>query len=986
QRPLLFICHSLGGLVVKRALSSAYQYQRIYEDVTAGIIFLGTPHLAAERDEKWNLFKLIMRANRKDIAKENMTQDEIASIATVCRRFAALPLNIPILSVYEDKESKVRENLLQAWRSSSKTSIRLVPESLAATNHRNESLFKVDSNHWELCHLEVDGPLFERLAKYFRAFSENAPANVAVAFRYSFQPDKLPPKQSTELRQSSAVEHTPGSASSTDQTTVGREESDINREDHVQVKTGVQLPFSHVAAITRNPEFFGREEVLVEIDRHLLSDVNGKSGVDSKNGPLATPKSFVMSGMGGMGKTEIAIEYTFSRRQNFDAVFWVTADTTRKLADQFLAIAKELGLDRDGDNKLDEIAAREKVKAWLADPTGYYPREDSFKDAPISWFFVLDNADDPDVLYDWIPTHGPGSVLVTSRYPYLKESSYSLNKGLELVSLDVGIAAAMLRKLSKRETVIDTNAASNRIAELLGGLPLAISQMSAVIRRKHLSLLEFEQYYPDNSKNLHSTRINGAMGNYQHTVWTTWAVEQLSPATLALLNILSVLDPDCIPEKVLTKSAKDVSLKDYPSTKGKYFEARAELIHSSLVVRNMATNELRIHRLVQDVVKQRLSQDQLHDMFANAAILLSGVWPYRYRVGERYTAHISRLESLFGPEIREKKYDGTPTSGKLFSSYAWYSYELGLFRLSINFASLARLILSVAKDSNTGSEREVTAWLCDAYAILSVACTMTNTSDSMSEARAWIALLLERIEKWHLPYDAGVLASAYNQVAVSHMKRGETEEAIGSWRQSFEAFKNQEDKPQFSETWPAVNVALVSVFVGRVDEAVEILTPVMEEHENVFGKEDKTTIESGEIWRAMGNIKFSQAQYNDALEYHKLAVTNLKAVLGNKHKFTADAVYALAKDYIVHDEKAKAAAALEDAISAYINITYQKPQIARVFWKKGVLMKGSGNNLEGDTLLEKAMQLRKEFAPEDRRPVEELADKDWDELVFYWSR
>ncbi len=67
--------------------------------------------------------KLIMKANRKDVSKQNMTDQEIESIATVCRQFEDLQLDIPILSVYERRETKVRENLMYALRGKSKTAV-----------------------------------------------------------------------------------------------------------------------------------------------------------------------------------------------------------------------------------------------------------------------------------------------------------------------------------------------------------------------------------------------------------------------------------------------------------------------------------------------------------------------------------------------------------------------------------------------------------------------------------------------------------------------------------------------------------------------------------------------------------------------------------------------------------------------------------------------------------------------------------------------
>ncbi len=211
-----------------------------------------------------------------------------------------------------------------------------------------------------------------------------------------------------------------------------------------------------------------------------------------------------------------------------------------------------------------------------------------------TWLMVLDNADDPDILYDWLPAQGPGCILVTSRYLYTKENVYRLGNGLDLAPLSPKDGGKMLRKLSERQEEADAVATSTQIVELLGGLPLAISQMSGITRQKHLALKDFEEWYREDSKALHSLKVRGMLSNYQYTVGTVWAVEQMSVSAQTLLKVLSVLDPDRIPEELLMDGMKDVNVPHYLVKKHHYFSARAELIHGSLVSRNMATNELRI--------------------------------------------------------------------------------------------------------------------------------------------------------------------------------------------------------------------------------------------------------------------------------------------------------------------------------------------------------------------------------------------------------
>jgi hypothetical protein len=85
-------------------------------DATCGIVFLGTPHMTSQGDEKWENCRLILKSNRKDVPKQCLSADDISKLASVCQQFEDVNLQVPVLSVYEATETKVRENLLQSLR------------------------------------------------------------------------------------------------------------------------------------------------------------------------------------------------------------------------------------------------------------------------------------------------------------------------------------------------------------------------------------------------------------------------------------------------------------------------------------------------------------------------------------------------------------------------------------------------------------------------------------------------------------------------------------------------------------------------------------------------------------------------------------------------------------------------------------------------------------------------------------------------------
>ena len=424
----------------------------------------------------------------------------------------------------------------------------------------------------------------------------------------------------------------------------------------------------------RNEDFFGQEDILRQIDNALLPLTEAANS--------ATPKmvqTFTLCGMGGLDRTEIAIEYMHLKRNNFDAIFWVNADTNQKLAADFKDIAQKLGLEDDKDSTNDPVETREIVKGWLSNPVGMLSGEPTTTASETKWLLILDNADDPDILNDYGPAMGTGSVLITSRNPIVKDGVYMGSARIDLPSMPAKDAGAFLHKISGRQTEKNSFNLCIQIAETLGGLPLAIIQIGSIIRRQHLSLKDLIEYYEEDAKTLHETSVPGL--TYNQTIASVWAVDSLPSQASALLRVISMLDPDGIPEEVLTKGAERVILDQYPKKKTDYFRARAELIRTSLITRNFEREQLRIHRLVQDVVRHKMPIDESRMVFDDTVILLSSIWPFlnvqnlndvgRNRKAEYYSPHIERLKHLLETDLPLDKLQPQIDVTALFNEAAW---------------------------------------------------------------------------------------------------------------------------------------------------------------------------------------------------------------------------------------------------------------------------------------------------------------------------
>ena len=355
-----------------------------------------------------------------------------------------------------------------------------------------------------------------------------------------------------------------------------------------------------------------------------------------------------------MGKTQLAARFVYKFQDRFDAIFWIHADKAAKITEGFGRIATELGLvDDDSPDARDAVVIREQVRRWLVDPVKSDSSLDNQTDCFASWLIVLDNVDDVDELEDYWPLDGPGCVLFTSRDPYTKDSQWA-KRGVELKPFDVEDSSSFLSKITKKD-----GEDGRAVAEILGGLPLAMTQMAAWIVRQGLSFSDFVKTYKEEESHQElfdqKTHRKSRGSQYEHNIASVWALDSLRYGGV-LLDTIAFLDADGIHEKILRSNPHVVALDNYPRTATTYLKARAELLHSSIVSKDQHGERLIVHRLVQDTARSRMSQERYRAMLTTAVALISSIWPYeafgwrhgvaRWRVCEELFPHVLRFKDL----------------------------------------------------------------------------------------------------------------------------------------------------------------------------------------------------------------------------------------------------------------------------------------------------------------------------------------------------
>ena len=388
-----------------------------------------------------------------------------------------------------------------------------------------------------------------------------------------------------------------------------------------------RLPCIMLENAVRNPNFYGREDILAMINREILPP---KTTIALKNVGL---RQFALCGFGGIGKTEIAQEFALQNKAGFDAIFWIQADEIAKLDQCYQRISVQLGLEDPSESR-NYVVSRELVKGWLSNPRENLVPDDNLNRRPSSdtkWLVIFDNANDPTILTEYWP-QGSSSILITSRDPLAKSLFSTRTSGIDLDPLDDVDGAGLLMRLTgvTLNSQEDTEEQAKRIAQLLGGVPLALSQMAGIIRRQDLTLSEFLDLYVDASEHsdVHKTKFGDqSTKTYAHTIATVWAIEDLKPQTRRLLELMAYLDPDNIQEELLIDSPIDIFPGVTSMTNKLFRDMRTELLQSSLIRRNKEKNEVSLHRLIQDTVRAKLNQEASNLMFSRSIRLIWSNWP-----------------------------------------------------------------------------------------------------------------------------------------------------------------------------------------------------------------------------------------------------------------------------------------------------------------------------------------------------------------------
>ena len=359
----------------------------------------------------------------------------------------------------------------------------------------------------------------------------------------------------------------------------------------------------------QNPFFTGRQDIL-----HHLHDLL------SRQHTMPLVRSWAVSGLGGIGKTQTVLEYAYRYRLDYSAVLWVSAETTESLLASFVAIAELLKLPKR--RLREQFGVVDAVMRWLTDQA--------------NWLLIFDHVEEPELLGNFLPSAHRGCLLFTSRRQGLGLTSHSLR--LNQMTLEEGMRfllhrARWLDPTGTLDQLAPTDQAlAKKIVVAMGGLPLALEQAGAYIEATQCILADYLRLF--HLSQLRLLDEHNASINYPLSLTRTFAqiFEQLrrsNPSAMEILTICAFLAPEPIPEAFFFEGAAylGASFQKLAADAFAFHAALKALLTYSLIQRDVTTHTLTVHRLVQVVLKGRLSKAAWHTWAGRVLQAMTSLFP-----------------------------------------------------------------------------------------------------------------------------------------------------------------------------------------------------------------------------------------------------------------------------------------------------------------------------------------------------------------------
>ncbi|KAN0070804.1 hypothetical protein V8E54_010969 [Elaphomyces granulatus] len=613
----------------------------------------------------------------------------------------------------------------------------------------------------------------------------------------------------------------------------------------------------------RNPRFLGRHSELVELEQKVL---NNNDQV----------RKMAITGLGGVGKTQIALEiaYRVRDRKPECSIFWIPSTSIETIEQAYMSIGKHLGLQG-----VTPAEMKMRVKTHLS----------SEKAGP--WLLIVDNADDRNI---WLTSDGSspalGTYLPTSKYGFVLFTSRDQQLATKLAGLDVinicqmddRMAMDLLRASLIRKDLVNDHQTTTQLLYQLSYLPLAITQAASYINETEISVANYLSILQSQENVMVELLSQDFEDEWRYaginnSVAITWLIsfnqiKRLNLLASDYLLFMSCIDPRDIP----------LSLLPPDSSKVKQQNALGLLKAYSLITGQADDRTVSLHRLVHVATRNWLrNEEMLEQWTVNTGRRLRDIFPsddHENRILWReYLPHA--LFILQSKEFQNNEQDGE----HLVQRVAQCLYKDGRYNQAGVFF---KEVLEKKSKRPTNDDEEMLGsmvWMALTY----------REQGRWTEAEKLFVQVVQTRKTVLGPEHPDTLTSM-NDLAVTYWRQGRWTEAEKLFVQVMQTRKTAlgPEHPSFLTTMD--NLASTYRRQGRRTEAKKLQVQVMETSKTILGPEHPHTLKS------MSNLALTYTDQGRWVEAEKLGVQVLetrKTILGPDHPDTLSSMNNLARTY-----------------------------------------------------------------------------------------
>ena len=688
-------------------------------------------------------------------------------------------------------------------------------------------------------------------------------------------------------------------------------------------KKGFHAPPWNVP-IQRNPYFTGREDVLEKLHNSLNSD-------------KAAALVQVISGLGGIGKTQTAVEYAYRYGSEYEAVLWIEADSHDALISGFVGIAQLLSLP-EKDAKDQNLVVTAAMR-WLVENQG--------------WLLILDNADDTALLEEYIPINPKGHILLTSRATLF--GNLGISNPIELGKMMLDEAKDFVLKRTRRglQSLSELEALS-KIAEDLGYLPLALELAGAYINKAKCSFADYLSSY--RGRGLTQLQLfPPVVEKYPKSVANSWLlnfeqVEKISKASADLLRASAFLNPDNIPLELITNGAKELgdaistALTDIENDPLIIDELLLPLTQYSLIVRNASERTYSIHCLVQSLIRDRMDDNTKRLWGERTVRAVNSAFPsvefQNWHLCSRMLPHAEVSAALieeWGFEFQE--------AGRLLNQAGFYLVDQARYGEA---ELMYRRALSM-REKTLGTDHP------DVANSLNNLAQLYDSEGKYDEAEPLYRRALA-IREQSLGSDHPSVAQSLNNLALLCQSQGKYDEAEPLYRRALEIYEKSLGSDHPSVAQSLNNLAELYRAQGKFADAEPMQRRALEIRENSLSSDNPDVANSlnnlAELYRVQGKYADAEPMYRHALAIREKS-------LGKDHPDVANSLNNLALLYQSQGKYAIAMSLYRQALEI-LEKSYGKnhPNIATVLENLTALLLKTNRMREAKMMEERTKVIR----------------------------